>query len=98
MLLSEPNIRIAARLEERAGQLRFRFDKVSVYHKIRFLDSDSKSTLDSVHVRPQLVKNIRGRGNQTSPARSDVALIYIGPGDVNDIHSEYIQVITVLRG
>ena len=88
VLLSEPNIRTASRLEERAGQLRFRFNKISVYHKIRFLDSDSKSTLDSVHARPQLVKNIRGRTNQTSPTRSDVALIYTGPGDVNDIRSE----------
>ena len=88
VLLSEPNIRIASRLEERAGQLRFRFNQVSVYHKIRFLDSDSKSTLDSVHARPQLVKNTRGRANQTSPTRSDVALIYTGPGDVNDIRSE----------
>jgi len=98
VLLSEPNIRLASCLEERASRLRFRFNKVSVYHKIRFLDSDSNSTLDSIHVQPQSVKNIRGRENQTSPARFDVALIYIGPGDVNDIQSEYNDCIYIVRG
>ena len=90
VLLSEPGITVASRLEEHASQLRFSFDKVSVYHKIRFIDSDSNSTLDSIHARPQLVRNILGRVNQTSPARFDVALVYIGPGHVNDIQSEQI--------
>ncbi|KAM6491662.1 hypothetical protein JOM56_012906 [Amanita muscaria] len=52
VLLSEPGIRTAAHLEERAGQLRFAFDHVSVYHKIRFLDSNSNTTLDAIHARP----------------------------------------------
>lgn len=88
VLLSEPGIRTVSSLEERASQLRFAFDHVSVYHKIRFLDSISNTTIDAIHARPQS-KNRSGQNRtyQESSARSDIALIFSGPGDASNLRS-----------
>jgi hypothetical protein len=72
-----------ARLQQAAASVRFHFNAVNVYHKIKFTSYDPyavggprKSVVDSIHSRP-IRKDKR---NREVPARFDTAVINDGTG------------------
>ncbi|KAF5386197.1 hypothetical protein D9615_002285 [Tricholomella constricta] len=75
--MNDPSLTSAPQIERRAQDLNLPFNTVSVYHGIKFWNSDAQGReatsdlLDSVHVRPERLNN----RNKKVPARFDTDAI-----------------------
>lgn len=61
-------------VEHAASNIMFPFQKVPVFHKIKLVDSENASTVDSIHVRPAR----HDKYGKIVPSRFDTCLIKIG--------------------
>ncbi|KAH6866130.1 hypothetical protein BKA70DRAFT_1134642 [Coprinopsis sp. MPI-PUGE-AT-0042] len=77
----------------RASNLRLPFQKVPVYHRIKFVASDvfaadpsAEAVVDSIHVEPPRRESLRG---SILPGRFDTALIKVDDGPCDSIAAYY---------
>ncbi|KAG5637421.1 hypothetical protein H0H81_004628 [Sphagnurus paluster] len=85
--VNEPNLN-ARQVERRIWTVHIPFNKVPVWHRIKFLQTDpasgTASTAESIHVQPAKT-DIRGR---IVPARFDTALLNDGTGQLTGIEGQ----------
>jgi hypothetical protein len=77
----------SAQLEEKAEDIFLPTRNLPVYHRIKFVDSDSLEVADSIHVQPKRTK----AHNREMPARFDTVLVNNGRGKSIGIKGVYIQ-------
>ena len=91
-LSNQPNL-TRAQLERAIWGVRLPFNKLAVWHRVKYLRKDPvskiRSTADSIHCQPE---RLNPRGN-TIPARFDTALINDGSGENTGIEGAYLNVI-----
>jgi hypothetical protein len=71
-----PNLNTRNQVESAAADLDFGFNKVPVFHKIKFVDPNTRTTLDSIHAKP-------ARSNKyghTIASRFDTAFVDVDGG------------------
>ena len=82
-----------AQLERAIWGVRLSFNKLAVWHRVKYLRKDPvskiQSTADSIHCQPE---RLNPHGN-TIPAHFDTALINDGTGENTGIEGAYLNII-----
>ena len=71
-----------ARLEQDILDVHIPFTRASVYHRIRFVDDNLGTTVDSIRIRPQRFD----KKGQAKPGQFETSLVYSGDKEKTGIH------------
>ena len=73
-------------VERESVNIRIPFVNVSAYHRIKYVEGDESTTVDSIHVQPKR----QDKYGRLVPGRFDTVLVRIGSENQTGIHGMYL--------
>lgn len=90
---TQPTLTTRNQVEIAASNINLAFNKVPIFHKIKFLDPLALTTVDSIHAKPARTSKYGG----TIPSRFDTAVINIGGGEQIGVAGEYHRFCLIFK-